>query len=181
MTSGNWGGVYGRDGSVLCNYNGNSSDKVKLPDYVSSVKYYMNNGSGKPNAVVWTSATNDARALASDATNGTSRKAAALFTGDPAACQQAFTVTINLNGQHDYQVALYFADWDDRGRKVAVDLFDESTLRLIAPTKVVQDFRGGKYLVYSYDKSARFRIYQTRGVNAVLSGIFFDPLTPYQQ
>ena len=181
VTSGNWGGVYGKDGSVLCNYNGNSSDKVMLPAYVSSVNYYMNSGSGKPNAVVWTAATNDARALAPDATNGTSRKAAALFTGDPAACQQAFTVTINLNGQHAYQVALYFADWDDKGRKVAVDLFDESTLHLIAPTKIVQDFHGGKYLVYSYDKSARFRIYQTRGDNAVLSGIFFDPLTPYQQ
>ena len=80
-----------------------------------------------------------------------------------------------MNGRHDYQVALYFADWDDKGRKVAVDLFDESTLRLIAPTKVVKDLHGGKYLVYSYDKSARFRIYQVRGDNAVLSGIFLDP------
>jgi hypothetical protein len=174
-TRGNWGGVYGKDGRVLCNYNGNGSDKVALPAYVSSVNYYMNCGSGKPNAVVWAAGANDARALAPDATNGTSRNAAALFTGDPAACQQAFTVTINVNGRHDYQVALYFADWDDKGRKVAVDMFDESTLSLVAPTKVVKDFRGGKYLVYSYDKSARFRIYQVRGDNAVLSGIFLDP------
>ena len=175
QTRGNWGGVYGKDGYLLCNYNGNGSDKMKLPAYVSSVNYYMNSGTGKPNAVVWAPGTNDARALAPDPGNGSPRAAAALFTGDPAACQQAFTVTINLNGRHDYQVALYFADWDDKARKVAVDLFDESTLCLVAPTKVVKDLHGGKYLVYSYDKSARFRIYHVRGDNAVLSGIFLDP------
>jgi hypothetical protein len=54
------------------------------------------------------------------------------------------------------------------------ELFDEGTLCLIAPTKIVRDFGGGKYLVYAYNKSARFRIYHVRGDNAVLSGIFFD-------
>ena len=173
-TSGNWGGVYGKEGYVLCNYNGNGADKLRLPAYVSSVNYYMKNSGGKPNAVVWASGTDDARALAPDPENGKTRTAAGLFTGDPVACEQAFTVTINVNGRHDYSVALYFADWDDKGRRLAVDMFDESTLCLIAPTKIVNDFRGGKYLVYSYDKSARFRIYHVRGDNAVLSGIFFD-------
>ena len=173
-TSGNWGGVYGKEGYVLCNYNGNGSDKQVLPAYVASVNYYMKNLSRKPNAVVWASGTDEERALATDPGNGKSRTAAGLFSGDPVACQQAFTVTINVNGRHDYQVALYFADWDDKGRLLAVDMFDESTLHLIAPTKTVKDFRGGKYLVYSYDKSARFRIYHVRGKNAVLSGIFFD-------
>ena len=172
-TRGNWGGVYGKDGYVLCNYDGNGADKMVLPAYISAVNYYMS-GSGMPNMTVWAAGTNDARALAPDSGNGTSRTAAGLYTGDPAACQQAFTVTINVNGRHDYQVALYFADWDDKGRRLAVDMFDEGTLCLIAPTKIVKDFRGGTYLVYSYNKSARFRIYHVRGDNAVLSGIFFD-------
>ena len=176
-TSGNWGGVYGTDGYVLCNYQGNGSDKVMLPSYISGVNYYMS-WSGKPNMVAWAPVTNDPRALAPDAGNGTSRKAAGIFTGDPSACQQAFTVTIQVNDQHDYQVALYFADWDDKGRRQAVDMFDESTLCLIAPTRIVKEFRGGKYLVYAYNKSARFRIYHVRGDNAVLSGIFFQSPNP---
>ena len=53
-------------------------------------------------------------------------------------------------------------------------MLDASTLNLIAPVRIVTDFYGGKYLVFSYNKSAKFRINQVRGDNAVLSGIFFD-------
>lgn len=176
-TSGNWGGVYGKDGYVLCNYFGNGKDKIILPTYISGVNYFMS-GNGKPHNVVWTKGTNDTRALSPDADNGTWRIAAGLSTGNPAACRQSFTVTINVNGQHDYLVALYFADWDDKGRRLAVDMFDESTLCLIAPTRIVKDFRGGKYLIYSYNKSMRFRIYHVRGDNPVLSGIFFQSTKP---
>lgn len=172
-TLGNWGGVYGKDGHVLCDYEGKGADKMVLPDYISAVNYFMH-GRGKPNMKVWAAGTSDARALAPDSGNGTLRAAAGLYTGDPSACQQSFTVTIDVKGRHDYQVALYFVDWDNNGRRQAVDLFDGATLCLIAPTKIVKDFRGGKYLVYSYNKSARFRIYHVRGDNAVLSGIFFD-------
>jgi len=175
LTQGGWGGKYGKDGYVLCNYYGNGTDKQSLPGYVSSVKYYMKQTGDMPNYRVWATATDDARALAPDAGNQTVRNATGLYTGDPEACQQSFLVTIDVAGRHDYQVALYFADFDDNGRRQAVDLFDESTLRLVAPTKIVRDFRGGKYLIYSYDRSARFRIYQVRGENAVLNGIFFDP------
>lgn len=94
------------------------------------------------------------------------------------ACQQAFTVTIHVSNPHDYQVALYFLDFDEKGRRQAVDMFDENTLCLISPTRIVKEFRGGKYLIYSYNKSARFRIYHVRGDNAVLSGIFFQSPNP---
>jgi|GEM_PF-3381204 len=45
---------------------------------------------------------------------------------------------------------------------------------MIAPVQVVDRFDGGKYLIFSYNKSAKFRIDQVRGDNAVLSGLFFD-------
>ena len=41
--------------------------------------------------------------------------------------------------------------------------------------KTVKNFSGGKYLIYTYNKSVKLRIQQVRGDNAVLSGIFFDP------
>jgi len=36
-TCGDWGGVYGKEGFVLCNYNGDGRDEKELPQYVTSV------------------------------------------------------------------------------------------------------------------------------------------------
>jgi hypothetical protein len=72
-------------------------------------------------------------------------------------------------------VALYFVDWDDKGRRLAVEMFDAETLKLVAPVRIVKGFSGGTYLVYAYDRSAKFRIDKVRGDIVALSGIFFDP------
>jgi hypothetical protein len=162
-TSGNWGGVYGGDGYVLWNYNGSGNNVESLPSYVSSVI----NNSGTSS--VWATGTSDPRALASNSNNQNPRNATSLYN------IPTMTFTINTTGSHAYQVALYFVDWDDKGRQTAVEMFDANTLNLIAPEEVVTNFYGGKYLVYAYNQSAKFRIDQTRGDNAVLSGVFFDP------
>ena len=60
-----------------------------------------------------------------------------------------------------------------RGRELMVELFDGQTKNLIAPLQALHDYRGGVYLVYRYDRSARFRINHIRGENVSLSGIFF--------
>jgi len=172
-TSGNWGGVYGKDGYVLCNYNGNHSDKLSLPSYVASVNYYMNS-SGLPNATVWATNTNDPRALASDSSNQNSRNATDYGTDFYVWNGDDMTFTINCTASRNYQVALYFVDWENEGRRLAVEMHDANTLNLIAPVQVVTNFSGGCYLVYAYKQSAKFRIEHVRGDNAVLSGIFFD-------
>jgi alpha-L-rhamnosidase len=166
-TSGNWGGVYGKDGYVLCNYNGNEKDIQSLPPYVASVNYNV------PHATVWVSGTNDDRALAPNANNQNSRNAGCYYTDQSST--PTMTFTINCTRTNNYQVALYFVDWDNKGRRLAVEMFDANTLNLIAPVEVVTNFYGGKYLVYVYNKSVKFRIDHVRGDNAVLSGIFFDP------
>ena len=84
------------------------------------------------------------------------------------------TVDINLANAKPCQIALYFVDWDNKDRRVAVEVFDRETLARIAPVRLVRDFAGGKYLIYQYNKSVRFRINQVRGDNATLSGIFFN-------
>ncbi|HEY4416435.1 MAG TPA: alpha-L-rhamnosidase C-terminal domain-containing protein [Verrucomicrobiae bacterium] len=173
-TSGNWGGVYGKDGYVLCNYNGKGSDKKSLPAYVSSIDYFLIYGSGLPNAVTWASGTMDGRALAADASNQGARNAACFSTDGYNGGRNTMTFTINCTGTNTHQVALYFADWDNKERQLAVEMFDAKTLNLVAPVKVVTNFSGGKYLVYTYNKSMKFRIDQVRGDNAVLGGIFFD-------
>jgi hypothetical protein len=84
------------------------------------------------------------------------------------------TLTIGIEGTRDYQVALYFVDWDHKGRRQAVEMFDAKTLKMVAPAKIVNRFSGGTYLVYSYNKSAKFRFDKVRGDTVTLSGIFFD-------
>jgi hypothetical protein len=173
-TTGNWGNKYGKDGYVLFNYNGNGNDVKSLPSYVSSVTY-PSGGNAQPNLCLWASGTSDQRAPSPDESNTGVRNAACLFSADPAACRQTFTVTVSVNGTREYQVGLYFLDWDKQNRRVGVEMFDANTLNLVAPVKVIRDFHGGRYLFYAYNKAAKFRIQQVRGDNAVLSGMFFDP------
>lgn len=174
VTGGNWGGVYGSEGYVLCNYLGNRSDKRSLPSYVSSVSYSIW-AAEPPPAAVWNSSTTDTRALSADATNQGARKAACYYTEGTRGIRNSMAVTIRCKETRPYQVALYVVDWDDQSRSLGVSMHDADTLDLIAPQRVVKDFAGGKYLIYSYNKSVTFRIEEVRGPNAVLSGIFFDP------
>ncbi|TSA31107.1 MAG: hypothetical protein D4R64_18705 [Porphyromonadaceae bacterium] len=170
-TSGNWGGIYGKDGYILCNYKGEGNDKQTLPSYVTSVDYFRAfPKNGLPDPTFWASGVLDKRALAGDPGNPFPRNATSYSNTD-----QTMSVTININGTKGYQIALYFVDWEKRGSRSAVEMFDAATLNLIAPVKIVKNHSGGAYLVYSYNKSVKFRIDKVRGGIISLSGIFFDP------
>jgi len=170
-TRGNWGGVYGKDGYILCNYQPKGGDQQALPSYVASLDFFRAfPKAGRPDNTTWILGTSDSRALAPGPENAGERNAACISNND-----QTMTVTLGIKGARPYRVALYFVDWDHKGRRLAVEMFDAKTLNLIAPVKVVSNFSGGKYLVYSYNQSAKFRINKIRGDIVPLSGIFFDP------
>lgn len=80
---------------------------------------------------------------------------------------------IILAKERQFELALYFVDWDGTSRRLAVELIDAATLKQIAPVRVVKDFHRGKYVVYGVDRSVRVRINTIRKPNAVLSGLFF--------
>ena len=172
-TSGNWGGVHGRDGYVLFDYDGVHRDRRQLPSYVASVQPSSRKNGGCLHAQLATS-TGDQRAPSSGPRNEPMRNVGQLYTGDPVACQQTMTVDVEVLDNRKCKVALYFVDWDRVGRRQAVEVFDLKTLNRIAPVKIVQDFAQGKYLIYLCSCSVRFRIDQVRGENAVLNAIFFD-------
>jgi hypothetical protein len=170
-TGGSWGGVYGVEGYVLCNYNGGGVDKTSLPAYVKSLEYFRAFPKCcAPDPMTWATSTADRRAPAPDPANTTPRTAACVSNTD-----QTMTVAFAVAGPRDYQVALYFVDWEDKGARLAVEMFDADTLKLVAPVKIVDGFAGGRYVVYAYNKSAKFRIDKVRGDLVTLSGIFFDP------
>lgn len=168
-TSGNFSGIYGADGFVLCGHaqaSDTALDYRNLPDYVSDITYAFNR------TMNWTTNSTDSRALAPD--NGYPRSLGAIYTQDPLPTLQTMTVDIETTPGKEFQTALYFLDWDDTGRRSAVEMFDLETKELIAPVQIVRDFSDGKYLIYTYNNPVRFRINQVRGPNATLSGIFFD-------
>jgi hypothetical protein len=168
-TSGNWGGKYGLDGSVLFCIDGVDKDRVQLPNYVTTVTRRQGRVGG------WSEPVVDTRALAQSPTNGAARCDGVLYCGNPAACQQCLVVDVALKQSAEYQLALYFVDLDRKGRRQSVELFDLESRKLIAPTHVYSNFTGGTYAVYNCRQSVRVRVNHIRGDNAVLSGIFFDP------
>ncbi len=170
VTGGNWGGKYGRKGYVLCNYNGDGTDRRSLPDYVSSIEYFRAfPKNGLPDPTLWSADNRDKRALAPDPANGYPRNAACWSNSD-----QTMSLTIGIEGTKTYQIALYFVDWEKKGSRMAVEMFDAETLNLVAPVKMVRNPAGGVFLVYSFNKSVKFRFDKIRGANISLSGIFFD-------
>jgi hypothetical protein len=169
-TSGNWKGTYGSEGYVLFAAEDTPAgvkDLQNLPSYVEAIHL------SKQDTIHWEAASSDARALIPE---GASAGAiGAICTRDPLPTLQTMTVDINMKEAGSHQVALYFVDWDEQDRRLAVELFDQDTKELLAPVHVVRDFSRGKYLVYECKGPVRFRINHVRGPNATLSALFFDP------
>ncbi len=171
ITSGDWGGVYGSDGYILCAYLSDGDtvqDLRSLPAYIGNITYSKQLGKQ------WVDGVKDKRAPSREEKNEYPRNAGAIYTQDPLATLQTMTVDIQMDRGKSHQIALYFVDWERARRRVAVEMFDLDSKRLLAPVQVVDDFAGGKYLIYTYDAPVRFRINHVRGPNATLSGVFFD-------
>jgi hypothetical protein len=166
-THGDWGGKYGRDGYVLFSYDGAGKDRVQLPSYARSVTPFL----AKPGSqdTTWALQTDDHRALAPDLSNTIPRNAGCTYDAP------TFHVDVDVQTNTPYSLALYFLDWDKKGRQTTVEVHDLKTFDLIAPIEMVSDYANGKYLVFRCDRPVRLRIDHVRGDNAVLSGLFFDP------
>ncbi|HJT30669.1 MAG TPA: fibronectin type III domain-containing protein, partial [Pirellulales bacterium] len=152
-TSGTWQGKYGSAGYDVFD------NAVNLPSYAQlSV-------SGQQNWV-WASSTTDARAL-QKVGSPTDRIAATWYAANN------FTVDLNLTDGKTHQVAAYLLDWDSGGRTEQVSVLDAATGATL-DTHSVSNFVSGEYLVWKLSGHVRLVFTHVGGVNAVLSGLFFD-------
>ena len=87
---------------------------------------------------------------------------------------QTMTIDVDYRTASPYRLTLYFVDWDNAGRRSAIELFDLATRRLLSPVHMVRDYSGGRYVTFEVDRPVRVRICQVRGTNAAVSAIFLD-------
>ena len=88
----------------------------------------------------------------------------------------SFTVDVNMTDGQPHALELYFLDWDNGGRSESVTLSDAATGTVLA-TETVSSFHSGVYLDWSVSGNILITITKLSGSNAVLSGLFFDPVT----
>ncbi len=178
-TRGDWGGRYGRDGYVLFSYDGPGAHREVLPPYVGSVTPLAASSWADWSTTLntqWAVGTADRRAPAPDPGNGTPRTAGVVYSRTPGPGGMTMVVDVQADPRRPVQLSLYFIDWDSRSRRLAVEVFDLETRKLLAPEQLVDDFHDGVYLRFECDRSVRLRIAHVLGANAVLSALFFDPL-----
>ncbi len=154
-TRGNWIGAYGTEG-----YN-------DLGSAVSNPTYATITPAGQA-LYTWATPPLTATQALQVPPPGTSRIAAAWYSST------SFTVDVNVAAGHSYNLELYFLDYDARGRTETVTLSDPSTGTTLN-SQSVSNFASGEYLVWTISGNVLITITRTAGVNAVLSGLFFDP------
>eukprot|EP01121_Diplochlamys_sp_Union-15-3_P007992 TRINITY_DN2085_c0_g1_i1.p1 TRINITY_DN2085_c0_g1~~TRINITY_DN2085_c0_g1_i1.p1 ORF type:complete len:839 (-),score=151.85 TRINITY_DN2085_c0_g1_i1:54-2570(-) len=173
-TKGNWLGKYGKDGYVLFHYLG-SDDLSKLPSYVSQVQVTW--GAGKSGPFPGPPPENDIRGLENP--SGTHTRNIGCYYNE-----LTFVLDITLRQEQSNQISMYLVDWDypngiwtgggGKGRREIIRVMDLETKNVVAPSQVVEDFYGGVYLIFRYDKSIRLRFSTIGGDNAVVSALFWD-------
>jgi uncharacterized delta-60 repeat protein len=157
-TQGAWKGTYGNAGYDIA---GDTSDgNPSLPAYVSSVSLSGNS------SYTYQASTSDPRALQQSASGASSRVAAVWYAAP------SFTITVNMADTAVHRVSLYAMD-EDSNRAEQIEVIDAATGQVL-DTRQISDFASGIYLTWDVSGSVTFRVTRTAGVNAVISGLFFD-------
>lgn len=152
-TQGNWKGVYGKDGY---NVIGNA---VSYPAYVAP------SPSGSY-SYTWSGSTTETRAL-QQAGSSTDRIAGVWYAPDQ------FVVDLPFNDSQTHQLAVYFLDWDKFGRTQTVEIL--SGTGTVLDTRTISNFGNGVWAVWNVSGLVKLRVTRTGALNAVLTGLFFDP------
>ncbi len=153
-TQGNWIGAYGSQGYNLI---GNATS---YPSYAQVTS------SGQSN---WTWAANPSSPRALQDTGGAGRMAACWYSST------SFTVDVNLSDGQAHDLELYFVDWDSTSRSEQVQISAAGS-GIVLDTETVSSFTSGVYLEWQVSGDVVITITKEAGANAVLSGLFLDPV-----
>ena len=152
-TKGSWINTYGKDGYTL------AGDAAKAPSW-AQVSF------ANASSWTWNASTTDARAL--QKASGSGRLAATWYES-----AGFFTIDVKVTDGGTHPVALYMLDWDNLDRAQTVQVTDLAT-GAVLDQRPVSAFSNGTYLVWNVSGQVRIKVTRTKGVNAVVSGLFFN-------
>lgn len=180
-TSGDWIGVYGDDGYILCNYDGGdkvwsaTADKTKdvtvLPSYVTDYSY------NAPYTYKWFTGEPDASPVLDDPRSGSTTRESAVVYKDG-----AFTTSLTLaTNAAPFQLAVYAADlWGaaPRAESIATKWQGEATAFDLAE---ITSFASGKWAVFDINPNGKTQLdivftplAGSNGNEVVCQGIMFS-------
>jgi hypothetical protein len=154
-SQGTWTGKYGADGDLI------AKDSANPPAYstVSLTGDLL---------YTWASPTTDVRALQT-ARASFARIASTYYSSS------SFTINVNLTDGNAHRVALYLLDWDSDARSETISILDAAS-KAVLDTETFSGFKNGEYAVWNLQGDVIIQITRNKGANAVVAGIFFDPL-----
>ncbi len=164
-TEGSWIGVYGTDGYDVIN-NPSTSHPNSLPAGVTVTP---------AGATTYTWANPSTATPALEVPGGASRIAAAWYASS------SFTVDVDVTNGQSYNLELYVLDYNGgNARSEQIQLSNAGTGAVLS-TETVSNFTNGAYLNWTISGNVLITITKTAGNNAVLSGLFLDPVTDGEQ
>jgi hypothetical protein len=157
-TQGSWKRVYGGDGYTVID------DTASLPNYVALTPVGQLD-------YIWTASTADVRGLQKAVSSD--RVAASWYTSG------TFEIDLNFTDGLQHQLAVYCVDWDRGGtRQQTIRILDGATNAPL-DSENLTNFQNGKYLVWNVKGHVALQVSNTGGINAVISGLFFDTNTQF--
>ncbi|MDB6038293.1 MAG: hypothetical protein JWM99_2134 [Verrucomicrobiales bacterium] len=154
VSGGNWIGPYGAEGRWIV------QDSENLPSYISVIE---------SNGAEWVWDDNPVNVEALQRGSDPNKRIAACIYGE------TFTLALNFTDAAPHRVTWYSLDWDTSERSQIVYIIDTATGNQLA-THASMDFSGGEYVTWDIAGSVTLRLVRQAGYNAVLSGLFFDPV-----
>jgi len=154
-TIGNWQSTYGADGYVI-------------PNDVSLPPTYATFPTPSAPTYTWVANSTDPRSPFTTRTS-TTRIASTYYSST------GFSFDINLTDGNTHQVALYLLDQEAQGRAETISIYNATNNSLLG-TQPASNFGGGVYQVWNLTGHVIVTVTYTGGQNAVLSGLFFDPV-----
>ncbi len=160
FTQGNWKGVYGADGYIIAN------DFSSAPAYLSVPPAGLFTGA---NSYTWVPSSPEPRALRK-ATSATDRIASTFYAG------ASYSVDLPFTDGQLHQVALYMLDLDTFERSETITILDRATNAILS-TQSFANFHMGTWAIWNIQGPVRVQVSRTAGMNAVVSGLFFNTLS----
>ncbi len=167
ITSGNWVGKYGKNGYLLCDFDGKNLHRTKLPDFLEKIEVKCAENFRDWGTGITAVNASDNRAIYSDIEAEQKRSVGVL---------NAITTTVEISckTQKEYKLSLYFTDWKSENLSSIIEVFDLNTKKILMPNYYFNNYQQGKYITLTLNQSVRIRIQRVRGENTSLGGIFFD-------